>query len=70
MSLPPDTKYKVAHALTALATDGLERMLINMDMDLLELEVKSVDRLYFTIRIRPNGGGAPRHIAVRISEPW
>jgi hypothetical protein len=68
--LPNDTKYKVADALENMTSANLVPILQAMGLEMERLDITRVERLYFTIRIKPLDGGAPRHIAVRISEPW
>lgn len=68
--LPNTTKYTVTDALIQLAEGHLEDVLIAKELDLLELEVHRIDRLVFNVRIKPNGGGVPRYITVKVSESW
>jgi hypothetical protein len=70
MPLPNDTKYKVANALVQLTTGHMVDMLNAMDIQLSRMDITRVDRLNYNIRLRPTDGSAPRHITVKISEPW
>jgi hypothetical protein len=45
-------------------------MLNAMDIQLSRMDITRVDRLNYNIRLRPTDGSAPRHITVKISEPW
>jgi hypothetical protein len=70
MPLPEDTKYKVANALVQLSTAHMVDMLGAMGIQLSRMDITRIDRLNYSIRFRPTDGGAPRHINVKISEPW
>lgn len=70
MPLPADTKYKVTAALRGTTQSHMVDLLQAVGVEISRLDVTSIDRLTFSIRIRPTDGSAPRYVVVRVSEPW
>jgi hypothetical protein len=70
MPLPQDTKYKVTDALVAMTRMYMVDSLQGVGVDMDRMDITRIDRLNFTIRIRSTDGSGPKHIAVKVSEPW
>jgi hypothetical protein len=70
MPLPPDTKYKVANALVAMTRMYMVETLQSQGIEMDHLDIIQSSKLEFTIRIRSMDLTGPRHIAIKVSEPW
>jgi hypothetical protein len=70
MQLADNTKYIVATAMREIAQRRLMNVLEQKNIPIMEMEIREISRLEFGIRLKPTGGGAPRHITVKVSEPW